>query len=434
MRPASFLRILLFSVLPCLSPGFAAAEPTGTPPAPKAPADRWNDAEGNFHRRASTGHVTNYDEAKVGSYRLPEALRMKDGGEVRDARAWFEKRRPELLELYQAEVFGRAPASAPKVRVELLGEETPTIGALTLRREYALHFGEGDKAPCVHLHLYLPAGKPGPVPVILQLTFTDVPVLGAAAEEQKGWKEAGPAQEFLERGYAYAFFRYTEIEPDGKPGPGVRALSLPESGTPAPDSWGTIAAWAWGTSRVMDLLASLPAVDAKRVALVGHSRLGKTVLWASALDTRFALVFASCSGEMGASLSRRDFGETIDDMAHWSQFAASFGKYAGNWDRLPVDAHLLLALSAPRPLFVTGGAKDLWADPRGEFLAAVAAGPVYRLLGKRDLGTEQMPALDQPLLAGDLSFHCHSGGHAITAEDWKHFLVLAERYLSKAKP
>ncbi len=200
---------------------------------------------------------------------------------------------------------------------------------------------------------------------------------------------------------------------------------------PAPDEWGSISAWAWGASRFLDYFETDPAVDAKRVALIGHSRLGKTVLWAGAQDPRFALVFSSCSGEMGASLSRRDYGETVDDMAANSpwQFAGNFQKFPAHWNELPVDSHEVIALNAPHPVFVTGGSQDQWADPRGEFLAEVAAGPVYGLLGKKVLGTSELPPLDTPLTTGDLAFNYHTGAHTITTNEWKLFLDYADKQL-----
>ena len=174
-----------------------------------------------------------------------------------------------------------------------------------------------------------------------------------------------------------------------------------------------------------------PSVNPARIAIQGHSRLGKTVLWASATDPRVAAVFSSCSGEMGAALIRRDWGETLDDMAQnfgW-QFAAALQKWPGSWDEVPVDAHMLIALSAPRPIFITGGTADQWADPVGEYLGAVAAGPVYRLLGKKDLGiTDKQPPLDTPVTAGDIGWHYHTGGHVATPADWNAFLVFLDKY------
>jgi hypothetical protein len=207
----------------------------------------------------------------------------------------------------------------------------------------------------------------------------------------------------------------------------------PTAGTPAPpDDWGTIGVWSWGVSRIIDYFETDKSVDAKRVAVFGHSRLGKTVLWAAAKDERIAAVFSSCSGEMGAALARGDWGETVDDMAQnfaW-QFAGAFQQYSRRWNDMPVDAHMLIALSAPRPVFITGGTADQWADPVGMFKAAVAAGPVYRLLGRKDLGTTELPALDTPLTRGDIGWHYHTGGHTATPADWKAFLTFVAKYFS----
>jgi hypothetical protein len=229
---------------------------------------------------------------------------------------------------------------------------------------------------------------------------------------------------------------YSEIQPD-RPDrwtEGVIGLTLkPGQARPAPDEWGTISAWAWGISRVIDYLESDKAVDAKRIAITGASRLGKTVLWAAAQDERVAAVFSVVSGEMGAALIRRDWGETLDDMAQnfpW-QFAGNLQKWVGRWDDLPVDQHMLISLCAPRPVYVNGGLTDQWSDPKGEFLAMIAAGPVYRLLGGKDLGVTELPALDAPITGGDLAFHYHSGGHMAVPADWKAFLDFAERHFHR---
>jgi hypothetical protein len=243
--------------------------------------------------------------------------------------------------------------------------------------------------------------------------------------------------EVLNRGWGYATLGYTDIQPDqaNRWTSGVIGLTLkPGQTQPAPDEWGTISAWAWGISRCIDYFETDKTVNAKQVAITGASRLGKTVLWAGAQDERVAAVFSVVSGEMGASLIRRDWGETLDDMAQnfpW-QFAGNLQKWVGKWNDLPVDQHLLIALCAPRPVYVNGGLTDQWSDPKGEFLALAAAGPVYRLLGAKDLGVTELPPLDKPVTDGSLAFHYHSGGHQAVPADWRAFLDFAERHFKAA--
>jgi hypothetical protein len=397
------------------------------------------DANGNPLRRAATGHVSNYDESKVGAYTLPDPLVLQNGKPVRDAKTWSDKRRPEILKLYETEIYGRVPKRAPKVEWSVVETVTNALDGAAVRKHIVGRLGNNPEAPKVNVSLYLPAKAAARVPVLLHMTFfggapanTSSPI--STNSSRPRFSETGPLTDILARGYGYATFRYTEIEGDSRTNNLnlVRKRSLARGQSqPAADEWGTITAWAWGASRVLDYFATDRAVDAKRIAIIGHSRLGKTALWAGARDPRFALVFSSCSGEMGAALARRDFGETVDDMAAnfpW-QFAGNFQKYSGHWSNMPVDAHMLIALNAPRPVFVTGGTQDQWADPRGEFLAEVAAGPVYRLLGKRDLGTGELSPLDVALTSGELGYHYHTGGHTITAEDWKAFLDFADRHL-----
>ena len=400
------------------------------------------DAKGNPLRRAPTGHVSNYDETKVGVYTLPDPLVLKDGQPVRTAEEWFEQRRPEILKLYETEIYGRIPERAPKLVFAVAESDAHALAGAAVRKHLVGHLG-GTEGPAVNVWLYLPAKAKKPVPVLLHLTFfggdpgsAAMPM--ATKDGRPRPRESGPLTNILARGYGYAAVRYTEFEGDSA----ATSLSLarklalaPGQTKPASDEWGTISVWAWGASRVLDYLETDPAVDARRVAIIGHSRLGKTALWAGAHDPRFALVFSSCAGEMGSALARRDYGETVDDMAAnfpW-QFAGNFRKYSGHWNELPVDAHMVIALNAPRPVFITGGTQDQWADPHGEFLAAVAAGPVYRLLGQPDLGETEGPPLDKPLITGALGFHYHTGGHAILPADWQAFFDFAERQLKPVR-
>jgi hypothetical protein len=414
------------------------AADTTNAPLPRA------DANGNPLRRAPTGHVSNYDEAKVGSYTLPDPLVLADGKPVRDAKTWFKARRPELLKLYDTEIYGAIPANAPTATAKVIETDTNALDGLAIHKDVAIQFGKGTNAVVAHLHIYLPANATKPVPLLLHMVFFSNPPFpdsttnAAATGPVRRFSEGGPLTNIFAHGYGYATFRYTDIQPDNTNTyhSGVIALTLkPGQAKPAPDQWGSISAWAWGASRVLDYLEKDKSVDAKRVALIGHSRLGKTVLVAGARDPRFALIYSSCGGEMGSALARRDYGETIDDMAAnfpW-QFAGNFQKYSGHWDVMPVDAHEIIALNAPHPVFVGAGTQDQWADPRGEFLSEVAAGPVYRLVGKQDLGATNGPEIDKPYLTGDLGFHYHTGGHTITASDWNAFLDFADKYFKPVK-
>lgn len=418
--------------------------PAASSPAP-TPAPPLKDAEGRTLRRAPTGHLTNYYEEKVPPYTLPDPLVLADGRPVRDADTWVKLRRPEILKLYEAEIFGRVPATAPKVRFEVLEKDVAAFDGVALRKHVVAHFGDKPGAPAVNVMLYLPAKASGPVPVVLHITFGGDPLPGdrpgqtpTSATPPRRLNDTGPVAEVISRGYAYVILRYTEIQPDNAAGrtQGVMGLAMtPGQTVPGPDEWGTIGAWTWGLSRIVDYLETDSAVDAKRIALVGHSRLGKTALWAGATDSRYALIYSSQAGEMGSALSRRDYGETVDDMAanFGYQFAGNFQKYSGHWNDMPVDAHMLISLSAPRPVLVSAGSGDQWSDPRGEFLSMVAAGPVWRLLGQSDLGTTEMPALDVPVATGTLAFLNHNGPHAVTPLDWKTFLDFADRFF-KPKP
>lgn len=442
MSTKSLFSFFVSVLLPCFS--WAAVESTPSTSSSTARGQAAGgtlprtDAYGNPLRRAPTGHVSNYDESKVGTYILPDPLVLQNGQPVRTAEQWFKQRRPEIIKLYETEIYGRVPGRVPKVTFSLAENDPNAFEGAAVRKHMIGHFGDSPDAPMINVFLYLPTRAKAPVPVLLHLTFSRIDPGNASAPSTKLGRprplETGPLTNILARGYGYATVRYTEFEGDSATNniSLARKLALaPDQSKPAPDEWGTISVWAWGASRVLDYLQTDPAVDAKRVAIIGHSRLGKTALWAGAHDPRFALVYSSCAGEMGSALARRDYGETVDDMAAnfpW-QFAGNFQRYAGHWNDMPVDAHMLIALSAPRPVFITGGTQDQWADPRGEFLAEVAAGPVYRLLGLEDLGETEGPPLDHPLINGSLGFLYRTGGHAILPTDWQAFLGFAERYL-----
>lgn len=406
-------------------------------PAPAQPTNLGSDANGNPLRRAlKTGHVSNYDEGKVGSYTLPDPLIFANGKPVRDRQTWIRQRRPEILRVYESEIFGRVPKTAPKVTWEVTETNPRARDGAAIMKKITGTVGSAPDAPQIKLTLYTPARAKKAVPVILLVNFGGGPPPPPSATDRgaAGFPSDPPvAAEIISRGWGYATVGYQDIQPDrlNTFKQGVIGVSLASGqDQPAADEWGTISARSWGVSRMIDYFETDRSVNAKQVALFGHSRLGKTALWATAKDERIAAAFSSCSGEMGAALARRDWGETVDDMAQnfpW-QFAGNFQKWSGRWNEMPVDAHMLIALSAPRPVFITGGTADQWADPVGMFKAAVAAGPVYRLLGKKDLGTTELPPLDTPLVTGDLGWHYHTGGHTATPADWKAFLEFLGKY------
>lgn len=381
----------------------------------------------------------NYDESKVPAYSLPDVLRK-----AHDAKSW-ETRRAEILEIYRKDVFGRAPGKPSKMMWEVSGSG-PALNGKATRELVEISFGSGPK---LHMLVYVPAAANKPSPVFLGLNFGPIHTIsndpGVPLHEE--WVRDPNTKEMvrrmppessrgrtasrwqveriLEQGFGLAVIDYNEIEPDFDGGMkyGVRSMYPP----PAADGWAAISAWAWGLSRAMDYLEKDRLVDAKHVAVFGHSRLGKTALWAGAQDTRFALVISNESGEGGAAISRRAFGERTKDLntrfPHW--FDANFRKYNDLEDTMPFDSHMLMALSAPRPLYVASAEEDRWSDPRGEFLGAVGASRVYELLGKKGIGTDQMPGNHQPIMH-TVGYHIRAGKHDVTAYDWDQYLKFAE--------
>jgi hypothetical protein len=398
------------------------------------------------------GIPVNYDEAKVGIYTLPNPLVLPGGKPVRDAKTWYTVRRPEIVRLLGENQFGYSPGRPAAMSFDVVEKETPALGGKAIRRQVRIRFSSNKKGPKMDLLIYLPAAARKPVPLLLYISFTanssTVDDPGVRQGEIWGFRNHQrmlaprnmhfgriPIHRLLDAGFGFATFYYGDIDPDFSGGLpyGVRALYLKPGQThPAPDQWGAIGAWAWGMSRAMDYLETDPGVDRKRVAILGVSRLGKTVLWAGAHDTRFALVISSCAGEGGDALSRRNYGETIAHLVAPTrfpyQFCANYAKYAKRVDQLPVDANMLLALMAPRPLLLQTGSTDYWSDPKGEFLAAVAAGPVYRLLGKDPLDTDQWPPAGTAILH-TLGYYMHDGGHGILPPDWNVFLKFLKMHL-----
>jgi hypothetical protein len=440
-------------------------------------------------RGAASASAETYDESKANPYpKLPEPLVLKNGKKVTTAAAW-RTRRAEILEDFEREVYGRRPKNTPKVTWEVKSTMNGMNGDVPIVTKELVGHVDNSAYPQItvdiQLSLSTPANANGPVPVIMQFggvgpgrgaagrgpaaaaagatapaaaqttpgtAAATTPPAGAAAPPTGaatagGRGPSGPTwqQQVLARGWGYATIVPNSIQADNGAGLTAGIIGLVNKGQPRKlDDWGALSAWGWGAGRALDYFETDKAVDARRVGIQGHSRYGKAALVTMALDERFAIGYISSSGAGGAKLHRRKFGEVVENVAapseyHW--MAGNYLKYAGHWDALPVDAHELIALCAPRPVFLSAGRgadgnpdgtvqiNDAWVDAKGSFLAAVGAGPVYRLLGRKDLGTTEFPAIDTTVTDGDIGFRQHTAGH--TAEPtWPTFLSFAAKYFT----
>jgi peptidoglycan/xylan/chitin deacetylase (PgdA/CDA1 family) len=398
-------------------------------------------------RNPQAPNAANYDEAKANPYPgLPDPLVLKNGKRVTSAKMWWEARRPEIVEDFDREVYGRVPRLTPKVTWEVTGTAPDTVGGIPVITKTLTGHVDNSKYPAIsvdiEMSLTTPADAAGPVPIMLELGFrfpgggASPPRPPSAASEGPTWQE-----QLVSKGWGYAILYPNTIQADNGAGLTRGIIGLVNEGRPRGlDDWGALRAWAWGASRALDYFETDRAVNARQVGIEGLSRYGKAALVAMAYDARFAIAFVASSGEGGAKLHRRRFGELVENVAgageyHW--MAGNFIKYAGplTANDLPVDSHELIALCAPRPVFISSGSFEVeggWVDQKGMFLAAVGAGPVYRLLGKRDLGATEFPPLETALIAGDIAFRQHRGGHT-AGPNWPTFLTFAERYI-KAPP
>lgn len=376
---------------------------------------------------------TNRDESKVLPYTLPSALTMPDGKTVRTVKQW-QKQRAYLLKLFADNEYGRMPDAPTGMHYRVDSVDRNALNGAAVRSDVSVFLGPSDSAPVMHVLLYLPTHIVGKAPVFVGLNFAVVPPLSAAASTRKREEDRGPFAQLIAAGYGVATAWYGDLEADNPDGwkTGVRT-TLAGPLHIQPQEWAALGVWAWGMSRIQDYLLTLPEVDAQRIIVVGHSRIGKAAPWAGANDTRFAMVVSNDSGEGGAALARRDFGETIQILntafPHW--FVARFRDFNGNAAAMPMDQHELLSLIAPRALYVASASDDWWSDPKGEFLSAQEASKVYALYGLKGVSGSFPPPLDTSI--GDrIGYHLRTGQHDIMPFDWSQYVAFANRNLKPA--
>jgi hypothetical protein len=396
---------------------------------------------------------TNSNEDSVKPYTLPDPLLLPEKPAVKTSQDWTRLQRPYIYTLFQQHVYGRFPRRKIPFTHTTTEPGGLSLNGMAKRKQVRISLKPGNDSVYIDLLIYLPSSAQGKVPVFLGYNFngnhtihhdTAIKLSKAwigprgrgvvnnrATEASRGSDTASwPVTEILKHGYGVVTAYYGDLEADHPEGwkSGIRTTLSKELAI-RPDEWGAIGAWAWGLALILDYLEEDPLIDAKRVAVFGHSRLGKAALWAAASDERFAMVISNESGEGGAALSKRNYGETVkvinEKFPHW--FGLRYKTYGEHTAALPVDQHMLLALMAPRPLYVASAEGDQWSDPKGEFLSAMHAGKVYALFNKKGVGTETMPGLHQPV--GEfIRYHNRAGRHDITRYDWQQYLQFADMH------
>jgi len=401
----------------------------------------------------------NYDESKIPPYTLPEILVSKSNVKIKDVGDWKKVRRPEILTMFETEVYGKVPEVDINVSFKVTETSENVLDGIATRKQIKITFAKENKKVTADLLIYIPSNSEKPVPLFIGYNFygnhsinpdqeiilseswimnnSSVDILDNKSNHlSRGFRtNRWPVSYILSRGYGIALMYYGDIDPDFDDGfkNGIHPLFYRKGQSkPDPDEWGSIGAWAYGLSKAMDYFEEDDKIDHKKIAVIGHSRLGKTSLWAGATDERFAMVISNESGCGGAALSKRRIGETVGRIntvfPHW--FCDNFNKYNNNEDELPVDQHMLIALMAPRPVYIASAKGDQWADPKGEFLSGLYAEQVYTLYALSGIQDEIFPSLNNPYLDGFIGYHIRSGDHDLTYYDWKQFLIFADRHFN----
>jgi len=384
----------------------------------------WKAPQNAIEKASNRFPNANFIEEKIPLYTLPNLLTTGKGLKVTGQEDWFKLRRPEVMELFTSQVYGRVPTTPFVKSIKVVKEDRNAMNGAATLKLIDVTITANAKSLTIHLGLFVPNNVPKPVPAFLLICNRPPENIDFTRTKKSDF---WPAEQVIARGYAVAAFYNADVDPDDFDDfiNGIHGI-LDTNRTP--EAWGTIAAWAWGASRCMDYLVSDKDIAPDKVAVIGHSRGGKTSLWAGAIDQRFALVIGNDAGRGGTSLARRRYGETVeminDVFPHW--FCGNFRKYNNNEDSLPVDWHSLMALIAPRALYVASADQDLVSDPRGQYLALCKSLPVYQLFSTKNILPNEMPALDKPVFGGQLAYHIRSGEHNLLLKDWNYFMDYAD--------
>jgi len=388
----------------------------------------WQADNAITEKLTKAGSGFNYYEEKVPAYTLPDILTSEQGVKIVSADLWNNVRRPEIIEQFRKNVFGRVPTTQYQEKFKMASLDTHALDGTATQREIEIKIDADGKSLSFHLVLTTPNNGGHGVPVFLLIDpwFTE--------NNTPKWKandEYWPVKDAIKRGYGMAVFNAAELDPDNFDNFRNGIHEVLDIYPRPDDAWGTLAAWAWGASRCMDYLVTDKNVAHDKVAIVGHSRAGKTALWAGAEDTRFAMVVSNESGAGGAALARRRYGETVARLnsafPHW--YCSNYNKFSNNEDALPVDMHMLLALTAPRALYVDCADEDLWGDPHGSYLSLFYSLPVFKLLGMNSDLSENMPPLNKQVISGRVGFHIRDGAHNLLLRDWNQFMDFADLVL-----
>jgi pimeloyl-ACP methyl ester carboxylesterase len=387
----------------------------------------WQASTETVEKLSKSNPGFNYYEEKVPSYSLPAVLTEKSGKIVTTKEEWTKIRRPELLELFRTNVYGRVPSTPYHLDYKVIKEDPKALSGAATLKLVDIAIISGGKSLVIQLILFVPNNVSKPVPAFLLINLGPKNIDPTRKEKGESW----PVDEIIARGYAAAAFNNADLDPDNFDNFKNGIHGILDNGVRPDDAWGTLAAWAWGASRCMDYLVSDKDIAKDKVAVVGHSRGGKTALWTGAEDQRFAMVVANESGAGGAAIARRRFGETVarlnSSFPHW--FCTNYKKYSDKEVALPIDTHELLALIAPRALYIDCASNDLWGDPKGCYLALYNSLPVFRLLGINSELSEAVPPLDKQVISGKVAFHIRAGEHNLKLQDWNFFMDFADKVL-----